>query len=116
MAQWKTWFLVSDDQNRIFQGDSLSLLLLVIALILLSTILNKSGNSCQTSKTSVRLSHLFYVNDLKLYGKTPSEIETLLNTVHSADIAMKWTNMPPYQQRAKIMKIEGIKMLYEKKT
>lgn len=60
------------------------------------------------------------MDNLKFYGKTPSKIELLLNTVciYSQDIVMEFALdkcATLTTKQGKIVKIEGIKMLYEKK-
>ena len=75
--------------NRgIFQGDSLSPLLFVLCLFPLSTLLR------QTSKGFIIdgsvISHLLYMDDLKLYAKSEEDMTRLVNTVRifSTDIGM----------------------------
>ena len=77
MASWKTVLTVNgqvlDDvhiRRGIFQGDSLSPLLYVIAMIPMTTILRQTGLGYQTSKSVAKISHLLYMDDLKLYGKS----------------------------------------------
>ena len=44
------------------------------------------------SKNTAKLSHLLYMDDLKLYGKSTAELESPLNTVRifSNDISMEF--------------------------
>lgn len=79
-------------RRGIFQGDSLSPLLFVAAMIPLTITLRKTRLGYQTSKTAARISHLLYMDDLKLYGKTEAELQSLLNTVRifSNDISMEF--------------------------
>ena len=44
------------------------------------------------SKSAAKISHLLYMDDLKLYGKSSNELESLLNTVRifSTDISMEF--------------------------
>ena len=74
-----------------FQGESLPPLLFVIAMIPLTIILRKTGLGYQTSKMTAKISHLLYMEHLKLYSKTETELESLLNTVRifSNDISME---------------------------
>ena len=74
----------------IFQGDSLSPLLFCLALIPLSHMLNKTEYGYNVLDGSVN--HLFYMDDLKLYGKDDNQIEGLLGTVKifSDDIGMEF--------------------------
>lgn len=81
------------DINRgIFQGDSLSPLWFCLALNPLSTILNSSkyGYEIKSRHSSYRLSHLAYMDDIKLYASTASSLKQLLNITEtfSEDIGM----------------------------
>ena len=83
MASWKTVLTVNGQvldyvhiRKGIFQGDSLSPLLYVIAM---TTILRQTGLGYQTSKSAAKISHLLYMDDFKLYGKSSDELESLLN-------------------------------------
>ena len=80
MASWKTVLTVNGQvldyvhiRRGIFQG--LSPLLYVIAMIPRTTILRQTGLGYQTSKSAANIFHLFYMDDLKLYGKSSNEFE-----------------------------------------
>ena len=101
MKNWKTQLtlthesgtLMSDNINikrGIFQGDSLSPLLFCISLIPLSLELNSLGYGYKIR--TERITHLFYMDDLKLYAKDDSELEGLLRIVKgfSDDIGMEF--------------------------
>ena len=99
MASWKTVLTVNGQvldyvhiRRWIFQKDSLSPLLYVIAMIPMTTILRQTGLGYQTSKSAAKISHLLYMDDLKLYRKSSNELESLLNTVRifSTDISMEF--------------------------
>ena len=99
MSSWNTLLTVNGQilgqvniRRGIFQGDSLSPLLFVAALIPVTVILRKTGFGYQTSKNAAKISHLLYMDDLKLYGKSAPELESLLNTVRifSNDISMEF--------------------------
>ena len=90
MKEWKTNLYIYHAQSStvseginikcgIFQGDSLSHLLLCLALVPLSYELNNTDYGYNTSEEKV--GHLFYVDDLKLYGQNDYELEGLLRTV-----------------------------------
>ena len=64
--------------NGIFQGDSLSLLPFCIALIPLSI---EVKNTHDRHKTALKNSHLFYIDDLKLYAKNNDDLDGLLSIV-----------------------------------
>jgi hypothetical protein len=97
MNAWETELTINGDtvglckiQRGIFQGDSLSPLLFVIAMIPLSKVLNETKRGYQLDKDGPRINHLLYMDDLKLYGKSKTELEFLTNIVYqySADIGM----------------------------
>ena len=56
-------------QRGIFQGDSLSPLLFCIALIPLTNELNRADCGYQVQETERKISHLLYMDDLKLLGR-----------------------------------------------
>ena len=63
----------------IFQGDALSPLIFVIALIPLSMLLRKARDGFDLS--GEKINHLMYKDDLKLYAKSDRGLESLVNTV-----------------------------------
>ena len=99
MIDWKT-NLFSDGKplgtvniNRgIFQGDSFSPLLFVIALIPLTYVLRETKMGYQLEKNGPKLNHMLFMDDLKLFGKTNNEIDSLVQTVQqcSEDIKMEF--------------------------
>lgn len=69
-------------QRGIFQGDSLSPLLFIICLLPLSVILREARQGYDLDRSSSgKINHLLYMDDLKLYGKSKSELESLVQTV-----------------------------------
>ena len=96
---WNTFLTVNGQilgqvriQRGIFQGDSLSSLLFVAALIPLTIILRQTQLRYQISKNTAKICHLLYMDGLKLYGKSITELESLLNTVRiiRKDISMEF--------------------------
>ena len=61
-------------------------------MIPMKTMLRQTGLEYQTSKSATKISHLLYMDDLKLYGKSSDELESLLSTVwiFSTDISMEF--------------------------
>jgi hypothetical protein len=59
----------------IFQGDSLTPLLFCISLIRPPQQLYKLNTGYEEDTTTKKVSHVFYMNDLKLRGKTMEEIQ-----------------------------------------
>ena len=56
-----------DIKRGIFQGDSLSPLVLVLVLIPLSLILKKAKTGFESSESKEKINNLLLMNDLKLY-------------------------------------------------
>ena len=79
-------------RRGIFQGDSFSQLLFLIALLPLTNALRETGMGYQLEKNGAKVSHQFFMNDLKLYGKNDKEIDSLIVTVWqcSEDIKMEF--------------------------
>ena len=122
MSSWNTLPTVNGHilgqvniRRGIFQGDSLSPLLFVAALIPLTIILRKTGFGYQTSKNAAKISHLLCMDDLKLYGKSAPELESLLNTVRifSNDISKEFgldKCATLTIQRGSVVQAEGINL------
>ena len=81
------------DINRgIFQGDSLSPLIFVICMIPLSFLLRKVKASYEWGRKEFKLNHLLFMDDLKLFGKSNEQIDSLVQTVFrfSEDVGMEF--------------------------
>ena len=78
-------------KRGIFQGDSLSPLLFCLAMNPLSDILHETGRS-YALKNGQKISHLLYIDDIKLDGRTENDINSLINAtqIYSDDIKMKF--------------------------
>ena len=103
-------------RRGIFQGDSLSPLLFVLAPIPLTMVLRnvKAGYDLAGGKAVV--SHLLFIDDLKLYGKSERQVDSLVNTVRvvSQDIDMEFginKRAVLIMKREKFHYFEGIKLL-----
>ena len=55
-------------KHGIFEGDSLSLLVLVLALIPLSLILRKAKTAYEFPGSKEKINQLLFMDDLKLYS------------------------------------------------
>jgi len=64
------------DMKRDISRDSLSPLLFCIALIPLTNELNRADCGCQVHGTERKISHLLYMDDLKLLGRNGSDLKT----------------------------------------
>ena len=120
MKNWRT-VLTSNNQelgeveiNRgIFQGDSLSPLLFVLIMIPLTLALRNTSLGYKMSKESEPISHLLFMDDLKLYASNKNSLDSLVNTVKifSDDIRMEFglSKCAVLElKRGKIVKTEGI--------
>jgi len=79
-------------RRGIFQGDCLSLLLFCIALIPLTNELNRADCGYQVHGTERKISHLLYMDGLKLLGRNESDLENEIKIVQtiSKDINMNF--------------------------
>ena len=68
-------------KQRIFHGDSLSLLLLAMTMIPLTLMLRKTNIFYEVRKKGERINHLRFMDDLKLLAKNEDQIDILVNTV-----------------------------------
>ena len=60
-------------KRGIFQGDSLSRLVFVLALIPLSLILGKAKAAYEFAESKEIINHLLFMNNLKLYSESDKE-------------------------------------------
>lgn len=99
MSSWQTSLLVGNAKNSysvdginvnrgIFQGDSLSPLWFCLALNPLSRMLNKSTHGYALSK-QFKLSHLFYMDDLKVYASSREQLRGSFEIVAAFSEAIK---------------------------
>ena len=74
-------------RRGIFQGDSLSPLLFVVALIQMTLTLRKARFAYEF-QNGEKINHLLFMDDLKLYAKSERGLDSLVQTVHvlSSDI------------------------------
>ena len=94
------------------QGDALSPLLFCMGLNPLSQIITKTGYGYQF-RSGVTISHLLYMDDIKLYARNEREIDSLIHTtrIYSNDIGMsfgldKCGRM--VSKRGKMIRTEGV--------
>ena len=99
MKDWKTELTAGGTslgevtiRRGIFQGDSLSPLLFVVAMIPLTLLLRREKLGYQFGPEGRRTSHLLFMDDLKLYAKDREELGKLLEVVRvfSRDIRMEF--------------------------
>ena len=77
-------------KRGIFQGDSLSPLLFIISLIPMTITLRAMNKGYKLD--DIKVNHLLYMDDLKIYACSDKEMESLVNTVRifSEDISMEF--------------------------
>ena len=77
-------------RRGIFQGDSLSPLLFIICMIPVTKVLRKV--QIGYALDGVKINHLFFMDDLKLFAKNENEIDSLVSTVNliNQDIGMQF--------------------------
>ena len=68
-------------KGGIFQGDSLSPLVFVLALITLSLILGKAKAAYEFSESKEKINHLLFLDGLKLYSRSEKGLDLLVQTV-----------------------------------
>ena len=99
MEKWKVMLCSGNSElgeveieEDIFQGDSLSTLVFVLALIPLSLILRKVEAPYEFSESKEKINHLLFMNDLKLCSQREKGLDSLAQTVRifSEDIRMEF--------------------------
>ena len=61
-------------QREIFQGDALSPLLFIIAMMPLNHILRKCVAGYKLSRSQEKINHLMYMDDIKIFAKNEKEL------------------------------------------
>ena len=104
MTKWRTKLHLYDETNNIessfmdyfrgiLQGDLLSLILLLLLVNPLSYLLSKEkGYTINVTAKAKEISHLFFIDDLKLYTSSLNKIMKLLDIVthFTKDVGMKF--------------------------
>ena len=102
-------------KQGIFQGDSLSPLVFVLALIPLSLILRKAKAAYEFSESKEKINNLLFMHDLKLYSQNEKGLNSLVKTVRvfSEDIGMEFGTEKCamlVMEKGKIVKSVGIEL------
>ncbi|CAB3978867.1 Hypothetical predicted protein [Paramuricea clavata] len=122
MENWKTELTSSGEslgnvniRRGIFQGDSLFPLIFEMCMIPLSLILRKEKVGYEFRGKELKIKHLLFMDDLKLFGKNKEQIDSLVKTVHivSKDIGMEFGIKKCgmlVMKRGKIVECNGIQL------
>ena len=99
MEKWKVMLCSGNSElgevevkRGIFQGDSLSTLVFVLALIPLSLIIRKAKAAYEFSESKEKINDLLFMDDLKLCSRSEKGLDSLVQTVcaFSQDIGMEF--------------------------
>ena len=99
MEKWKVMLRSGNSElgeveikRGIFQGDSLSPLVFVLALIPLSLILRKAKAAYEFSESKEKINNLLFMGDLKLNSRNEKGLDSLVQTIRvfSEDIGMEF--------------------------
>ena len=76
----------------IFQGDGLSVIWFILSVNPLSHLLKRLKGYAAGNERNINITHIFFVDDLKLYAGTTNNLKKLLDfvTTFSKDIDMKF--------------------------
>ena len=122
MEKWKLMLCSGNSElgeveikRGIFQGDSLSPLVFVLALIPLSLTLRKAKAAYEFSENKEKINHLLFMDDLKLYSRSEKGLDSLVQTVRvfSEDIGMEFgieKCAMLVMEKGKIVKSVGIEL------
>ena len=122
MKKWKVMLCSGNSElgeveikRGIFQGDFLSPLVFVLALIPLSLISRKTKAAYEFSESKEKINHLLFMNDLKLYSRDEKGLDSLVQTVRvfSEDIGMEFAIEKCemlVNEKGKIVKSVGIEL------
>ena len=99
MEKWKVMLCSGNSEigeveikRGTFQGDSLSPLVFVLALIPLSLILKKTKAAYEFSESKEKINHFSFMDDLKLYSRTEKGLDSFVHKIRafSEDIGMEF--------------------------
>ena len=122
MTRWQTELTVYGEsleevkiKRGIFQGDSLPPLIFILCMVPLPMVLRKMNEGYDFKGKEIKVNHLLFIDDLKLYGKSEGLINTLANTVQlfCEDIGMEFGLTKCgvlIRKRGKVQKNNGIQL------
>ena len=71
-------------QRGIFQGDALSSLLFIIAMMPHNHKLRNCTAAYKLRRSLEKINHLMYMDNIKLFAKIEKELDTLIHTEYTA--------------------------------
>ena len=79
-------------KKGVFQGDNLSPILFVLAMIPLSIVLNNIEAGDTLGRNRGKLNHLLFMDDLRLSGKSLKGVDSLVKTtrIYSKEIGIEY--------------------------
>ena len=106
---------VVENKRGIFQGDSLSPLVFVLALIPLRLILRKAKAAYEFSESKEKINYCLFMDDSKLYSRSEQGLDSLVHTVRvfSEDVGMEFgieKCATLVMEKGKIVKSVGIEL------
>ena len=99
MRKWRTMLSANGEtlgyvniRRGIFQGDSFSPLLFVLIMVPLTMIMRKEKMGYIFSPFNLKINHLLFMDDLKIYANSQRQLEQLIEVVfkYSRDIGMEF--------------------------
>ena len=104
-----------DSRREVFQGDSLSPLLFVLCMVPITWLLRRAKAGYEWGNKGIRLDHVLFMDDLKLFVESKNQIDSLVQTVHtlSEDIDMQFGIKKCgvlIMERGKIIRTDGIRL------
>ena len=107
--------LEADIRRKIFHGDSLSPLLIVLCMVPLRQLLRRAKAGYEWGNKGLKLNHSLFMDDLKLFAKSKNQKDSLVQTVYifSEDIGMQFRIKKCgvlIMERRKVIRADGIRL------
>ena len=99
MEKWRVMLCAGNSELEVdikrgsFQGDSLSPLVFVLALIPLSLILRKAKAAYEFSGSKEKINNLLFMDDLKLCSRNEKGLDSLVQTIRILIKISEWSSV-----------------------